>query len=271
MGSGKQLDPAGHSGRGRLIFLLLFFLLFPALPVCARPQEPLAPADDRAANIKTLYNAKNWEVVVQAVPESPDNPPQLQLYRGLALAQLQRWAEARQAFNAGLDRNPRDIRFLEELAGVEYELKQFSSAKWHLHRALALDSRDNYASNFLASIYFLEANLEAALAYWNRTGKPLLSDVSFGGASDLNPILLDRAFEFSRGSEWRRDQFLTTEARLQGLNLCSQMRFDLEEQPDDTFQLGFDCNERDTSFEFVLGYGKDLRSGINSFYSGVSR
>lgn len=239
MESGKQLDPPGRSGDGRLIVLLLFSLLFSALP--GRAQGPPSPPNDRVANVKALYDAGQWEAVLQAVPEAPDNPPQFQLYRGLALAQLHRWGEARGAFEAGLARDPRDARFLEELAGVEYKQRQFSRAKQHLRRALALDPSGDYASNFLASIYFLEGNLEAALSYWNRAAKPRLSDLSFRGAMDLDPVLLDRAFDFSRGSEWRRDQFLATEARLERLNVCLETRFNLEEQSDDAFQLAVDC------------------------------
>lgn len=198
------------------------------------------------ANVKALYDAAEWEAVVEAVPESPDNTSQLQLYRGLAFAQLQRWVDARRAFETGLARNPRDARFLEELAGVEYKQKQFSRAKQHLRRALVLDPSDNYANNFIASIYFLEGNLEAALAYWNRAAKPRLSDLTFRGATSLNPVLLDRAFDFSLGSEWRRDQFLATEERVEGLNVCTDTRFDLVEQSDDAFQLTFDCTEHNT-------------------------
>ena len=43
-----------------------------------------------------------------------------------------------------------------------------------LRRALRLAPRDDYTNNFLATIYFLEGNLDAALKYWNRSGKPLL-------------------------------------------------------------------------------------------------
>ncbi len=260
MESGKQLDAPGRSGRRRLIFLLLFSLLFSALP--GRAQESTSPPDDWVANVKALYDAGQWEAVVRAVPDSQDNPAQLQLYRGLALAQLQQWGDAKQAFEAGRARNPRDARFLEELAGVDYKQKQFSRAKRHLRRALALDPSDNYAGNFLASIYFLEGNLEAALAYWNRAAKPRLSDLSFRGAMNLDPVLLDRAFDFSRGIEWRKDQFLTTEARIEGLNVCADTRFNVEEQSDDAFQLTFDCTEHNT-----LGASK--WQWLASFFRGL--
>ena len=46
-----------------------------------------------------------------------------------------------------------------------------------LHRALQLDPKDEYANEFLATVYFLEGNLEAALKYWNRVGKPQIAEV----------------------------------------------------------------------------------------------
>src|SRR5437868_1675936 len=233
MESSKQLDTSGGSGFRKLILLLLFSLGLTVVPASAVPQKSTSHSDDRVAQVKALYDSGLWAAVVQAVPETVDNPVQLELYRGLALAQLQRWTEARETVEAGLARNPRDPRFLEELGGVEHKQKNFAGAKRDLRRALAIDPGDAYASNFLASVYFLESNLEAALKYWNRTGKPLLEDVSFSGATDLKPALLDRAFAFSRGSEWRQDQYLTTEARLEALNVCSRMRFDLEEQSGD--------------------------------------
>jgi len=102
-------------------------------------------------------------------PESPDNSPQLDLYRGLALAQLKRLPEARQAFEDGLERDPRQPRLLGGAwPASNTKIRKFSLAKKNLFRALAIQPDDAYASNFLASIYFQENNLEAALRYWNR-------------------------------------------------------------------------------------------------------
>ena len=216
-----------------------------ALPVRSVAQNASHPSD-RAADVKVLYEADRWEAVVNAVPESPDNPPQLELYRGLALAHLERWAEAQSSFETGASRSPHDARFPEELAGVEYKQKKYSRAKRHLRRALALTPADNYASDFLASIYLLEGNLEAALKYWNRAGKPRLSDLSFGGTTHLDTVLLDRVFSFKQGGEWHRDQFLMTEAQLERLNVFVSTRLDLAGQSDDTFRLTFSFVERTT-------------------------
>jgi tetratricopeptide (TPR) repeat protein len=252
-----RLDSAGVAADRRLIFLLL--LLF--LPNRALPQATLSTTD-KISEVKKLYEARRWSEVVQAVPESPDEAADLELYRGLALAQLQRWGEAKKAFEAGLVRNPRDTRLLVELAGIAYREKQFSRAKKKLRRALAIDTRDDYANNFLASIYFLEGNLEAALKYWNRAGKPKLEDLSFDPQSRLNPLLLDRAFAFSRGSEWRRDQFLTTRARLEGLDLFPHMLFELEAQADGSFNLRFHGSERN-------GWSNGKWEGLISLLRGL--
>jgi hypothetical protein len=236
----SQLDPAGGAECRRLILLLALLSLPGSAFSRAVPSPP-----DKVFEVKKLYDAGRWNDILQAVPESTEDSADLELYRGLALAQLERWEEARAAFESGLVRNPRDARFLAEMAGIDYRQRQFSKAKRELRRALAVDSRDDYAGNFLASIYFLEGNLEAALKYWNRTGQPVLADLTFDPPPRLKPLLLDRAFTFSPCARWRRDQFLATQAKLTALDLFPHMRFDLEAQPDGTFDLGFHATERD--------------------------
>jgi hypothetical protein len=221
-----------------ILFLILVFLLAPAAAQTA------PSGSSQMLQIKKLYDARRWDAVVRAVPETPNQPAEMELYRGLALAQLQRFHEARQSFRTGLQNNPRDVRFLNELAGIDYREKRFPAAKTELRRTLAIDPRNTYANNFLASIYFLEGNLEAALKYWNRDGKPQLSDLTYHVQPGLDRLLLDRAFQFSPGSEWRRDQFLSTRMWLENLDLFSQMRFNLEAQPDGAFNLEFYGNEQ---------------------------
>jgi tetratricopeptide (TPR) repeat protein len=252
-----QLDAAGGAAVRRLILLLLF-LSFQA----SAPSGAAGSTTDRISEVKRLYDAGRWSEVLQAVPEASEEAADLQLYRGLALAQLQRWDEAGKTFAAGLVRNPRDTRFLDELAGIAYREKHFSIAKGELFRALAIDPQDNYANNFLASIYFLEDNLEAALKYWNRTSRPKLSDLTIDPRPSLKPLLLDRAFAFSRGREWRGDQLLTTRARLEALDLYPRMRFELEALPDDSFDLRFRAPQRN-------GWGNTRLEGIVSLLRGL--
>src|SRR6266699_2279928 len=59
---------------------------------------------DLKHHIEQLYDVGRWSDVLQAVPETAGESADLELYRGLALSQLQRWGEARAAFQAGLAR-----------------------------------------------------------------------------------------------------------------------------------------------------------------------
>ncbi len=231
-------------GRSKPRYLATIFALLIAIPACTAAQSPARSDANKVAQVKALYDSGQWAAVVQAVPESPDEPANLELYRGLALAQLHRWDEAKSTFEAGLVHHPRNARLMVELAGVFYQQKNFSHAKHFLRRALSIDSTDPYSNNFLASIYFLQGNLEAALKYWNRVGKPRLADLTYSPEPSLDPLILDRAFDFSRGSVWTRSQFLTTEARLNSLDLFPLMNFDLQPQPDGSFDLVFRAAQR---------------------------
>jgi len=93
---------------------------------------------------------------------------------GIGLGAHGRWSAARLAFEAGVRKAPNDSRFRVELAGIAYKQKDFRTAKDNLHRALRLNPQDAYSREFLATIYFLEGNLEAALKYWNPEDKPRL-------------------------------------------------------------------------------------------------
>src|SRR5258707_172228 len=235
----RALDVACRAAKPRLIFFLLLFFL----PVRALAQTSDA-AGEKLSEIKKLYEAGNWDGVVRAVAQSPEASADLLLYRGLALAHLQSWEEAKVAFAAGRAKAPGDPRFLIELAGIAYREKQFSVAKRDLRLALAMNPKDEYANNFLASIYFQEGNLEAALKYWNRVGKPKLEDLTFDPALKLRPLVVDRAFAFARGGEWGREQFLTVQARLRALDLYPGMFFELRAHDDGSFDVGFHAAER---------------------------
>jgi len=239
MGFSKKLDAAGRPRGKRVIALVLFFA------VCAGAAFPEDnPIQERILAVKALYDGKHWEEVVAATQDAPPTPGDFGLYRGLALAHLERWEEAQKALEASLSRNPSDTRLMTELAGLAYRRKDFKDAKPYLRRVLAAEPSDIYANNLLASIYLLEGNLEAALKYWNRIGKPQLSDLSFQPQPQLKPILLDRAFQFSRDSVWTSAEFLTTAARLDALGAFQAQRYDLEANADDTFDLVFESAEK---------------------------
>ncbi len=259
----RELDLARNSVAGRLIGLLALLLL--SLPVL--PQTASNSSEDVAA-AEQLARQEKWEDLLRRFPPSLAATPEIDFYRGIALAHLGQLEQAKLVLTQGFARAPRDKRFPIELAGVAYQQKQFAAAKSDLSRALELDPGDAYVNNFLASIFFLEGNLEAALKYWNRLGKPRLADLSFDPQPRAKPILLDRAFQFSLGEQWTVADYLKARARIENLGIFTRQRFDLGARTDGSFDLTFRAFER-------RGWGTGALEGALSLlrelpYQGVA-
>ena len=201
---------------------------------------------------------------MRLVETQPGPSPELNYYYGVALAQLGRLDHARTALLKGFHQLPNDKRFAEELAGVEFRQKANRRAAFWLQRALAIDPHDEYASDFLGTIYFLEGNLEAALKYWNRVGKPHVGAVRSEPEPVLNPVLLDSAFAFAEGSTLSVADLLTTEARIGSLGIFPVHSLQLAAQPGGDFDVVFRSYERN-------GWGKTRAEGLIRFFAALSR
>ncbi|HJY87698.1 MAG TPA: tetratricopeptide repeat protein [Candidatus Acidoferrales bacterium] len=241
--------------------MIAFFLLFLCPAVPAQPPQQQADSD-RILIVKRLYDEKRWEEIVRLVPATSNDSAELDFYRGLALARLQRWAEAQAALEAGRLKESRDKRFPIELAGVSYQRKEFSRAKAFLKQALRLDPEDAYASNFLASLYLLEGNVEAAVQYWNRIGRPEITEIRSDPEPRARAALLDRAFSFSPLSVLRLADLRTTQARLENLWIFPRYRFELLPEEEESFTVLFRATERN-------GWGDSKLEGIFSLLRGL--
>src|SRR6267142_2068434 len=219
------------------------------------PADPISTA-------KQLSEEQRWQELVRLVEAVPARSAELDYYYGIALAQLGRLAEARQALLAGRRAKPGDKRFLLELAGVEFKQKDYVAAAQWLHRALHLDPADAYANDFLGSIYFLQGNLEAALKYWNRVSRPVIADVRLEPEPRADPVLLDRAFAFVPASILRLPDLLTSRARLRGLEIFPAYSFDLNARDDGKFDVIFRGQE-------LNGFGPNKWAGLLSFFRGI--
>ena len=176
----------------RSLAALLIFLQ-PAW-TCPNLHQDSAAADAKLlATIKTLYQSGQWEAVGRQISAASSDSAELDYYQGMALARLQRWKEANRAFERGERKVPTDKRFPLERAGALFKMGSPSSAKACLRRALKLDPQDSYGREFLASLYFLEGNLEAAVRHWNQLGKPAIDEIKMAPVPQLRPDLLDRA------------------------------------------------------------------------------
>jgi tetratricopeptide (TPR) repeat protein len=189
--------------------------------------------------VRTLYERGEWAGAIRAVSEANALSTELYLYQGLALARLGRLDEAESVFLHARQIYPNDPRFALELAGIAFRNKDYVAAKNYLHYALRLAPVDNYGNDFLASLYILDGNLEAALKYWNRNGQPIIQTLEFAPALELSPVLRERAFAISPGQVFASDRLLMTQANLDRLGVLSGYQFDLTPRQDQRFDLTF--------------------------------
>jgi tetratricopeptide (TPR) repeat protein len=201
--------------------------------------QNIAPAEQLVAE-------RRWQDVVNLVQSVPAPSAELYFDYGTALAQLGRWEDARRAFRAGARLRPDDKRFPIELAGVAFKQKRYAEAATYLRRTLKLAPDDSYGNNFLGTVYFLEGNLDAALKYWNRIGKPQIAEVRTDPTPRVDPALLDHAFAFAPASTLKLSELLTTDVRIRGLGIFPSYRFDLLGRDDGKFDLVFRNQERDS-------------------------
>lgn len=186
--------------------------------------------------------------------------------RGMKLAGERRWAEAQSAFESGWRAAPLDKRFPVELAGIAFKLKRFETAKTYLRAALRLDPEDSYAAEFLATIYMLDGNQEAALKYWNRAGKPRVEAILVDPKPRIDPVLLDRAFAFSPAAVLTLEEYRVTRERLAMLGVFASHKFEFAPREDDSFDVVFRPVER-PPWWLTLARGLPFQTAHPEFYS----
>lgn len=213
--------------------------------------------------LRELADQARWTEIVRQVESDSARNADVNYYYGIALAQLGRVEDARRALLAGYRLQPDNKRFPIELGGVAFKQKRYPEAARWVQRALRIDPHDSYANDLLATIYFLEGNLEAALKYWNRTGKPQIESVLTPPELKISPALLDRAFAFSPASLLRLQDLLTSEKRVAGLGVFPQYGFHLSALDDGKFDVNFRAQE-------LNGFGPSRWAALLSVFRGVS-
>jgi tetratricopeptide (TPR) repeat protein len=217
----------------------------------------------RLSGAQRAFQAQQWVEAAQFAAGDANQPADLDFLRGLALARLSRWNEAKEALEAGRKKAPADPRFPTELAGVAYKQHDFPEAKRQLYAALRLNPHDSYLNEFLGTIYFLEGNLEAALDRWNRIGKPRLDVLTLVPEPRLRAEVRERAITFHppqvlTATEWRR-----TEANLQMLEVFPSVRLGLNPAENDTYAAQLRLAEKD-------GFGSGWLEALLSTFSGAA-
>jgi tetratricopeptide (TPR) repeat protein len=285
MESRRKLDAARGAGKCACAIVFFFLIFFPREclakkrpPAFDAPGKPFETQGKRSAAATTsqefpsdaarlaaaqkAFDAGQYEDAARLASASGDQSADLDFLAGLSLAKLQRWHDSRAALDAGHRKSPREARFLVELAGVDYKLKDMRAAKRELRAALKLDSRDAYAREFLGTLYFLDGNLEAALKYWNAIEKPRLRDVSVQPPTKLDPALLQNAIGFNAPQVLTNNALLGAEARLDNLGIYPYRRVELSPASGGNYDATLRMPERDL-------WGDPWWAGALSWLSGL--
>src|SRR6266403_1681423 len=258
MAAEPQLDAAGNPRKGRVIRFLVAVLILgsPVFPQSRSSEQARLTAARRA------FDAGHWDEAATLARGTADQSPELDFLSGLALARMEKWSEAKLAFETGLRKAPKDPRFFVELAGTAYKQEDFRTATERLRKALDLYPQDAYSREFLATIYFQQGNLEAALKYWNPEDKPRLRSVAFAPSLQLKESLRNRALAFNAPQILTMDALLTTQSRLDNLGVFSNRRIELTPAESGNYDLTLHLAERN-------GWGDSKVEGIVSLLSGL--
>jgi len=194
-------------------------------------------SQDIDSRVRALYERGEWAEAARVAVEAHERSADVDLYRGLALARLGKLGEAELAFLDGHRMHRDDSRFGLELAGIAYRKDDKATAKRRLMEALRLDPSSAYGNDFLGTLFLLEGNLPATLKYWNRIDKPLIQNVQFAPALNLQPVLRERTLAISPGQVLTLDRLWTTETHLDRLDILASYQFDLTPRQDQRFDL----------------------------------
>lgn len=187
-----------------------------------------------------LYAAGDW----RAVAANQDSSADALFYKAMAFARLHEADAAMQALLEGQRRYRNDGRFSVELGGLYFQQKDYSAAIQQLQRAVQLAPTDEYANNLLGSLYSLTGNVEAAVKYWNRAGRPQIDGVEFVPEPRTDPVLLDRTLAVAPRTLLKLEDLRTTEARIEALGVFSVPQYALQAKADGQFDFVIRAGEK---------------------------
>jgi hypothetical protein len=166
-----------------------------------------------------------------------EESPETLLKRAVTSATSGRLDEAERLLLQGRSTYTHDARFAAELAGIAWRKKESARAKLYLREAVTLDPSNAYANEFLGSLYLLDGNLYAALKYWNRVHRPVISGVTFDPEPPLRPELRERLSAVSSGQLLTGARLAQTERNFERLRTFGDLRFELSPASDKEYNL----------------------------------
>jgi hypothetical protein len=136
------------------------------------------------------------------------------LYLGIAYGHMKEYEKAQEVLIQGSAHYPDDARFHNELAGVHLANNDVDTARSDLERALSVDPTNDYASDLLATIDMSQGEVQAALRFWNKSGRPVIDDIMHNYYLTFGSWVVRKAVAFHPAGVLRYGEWKTTESRL---------------------------------------------------------
>ena len=213
----------GHHTRTVIMLLTIVVLTF-------SPHSGMAQVGEGRQAMADGDHLRAVEILTGALEANPT--PDTYLYLGLAHANLKQYDRALELFAEASRRYPDDPRFLNETAGVHLASSDIDLARNVLREALRIAPNDDYAADLLASLDLSEGEVEDALDLWNEVGRPEIDEIFQNFSPGFANWEVSRALTFGSGDILGYDEWKTTEARLFGSKLFSNVALELEPSPE---------------------------------------
>jgi tetratricopeptide (TPR) repeat protein len=206
--------------RRTLMTFLGVLLIFRWGPVCFAQVEDAKQAIDNGEFVRAV------QILSDALATNPT--ADTYFYLGIAYGNMKEYQKAEDVLNEGSRRFPEEARFHDELAGVFLATREPENAKAELRRALEVDPDDSYASDLLASIDISEGEVQTALRFWNKNGRPVIDRILHNYYQNFGSWVVRDAVTFKPGDVLHYGDWKTTEARLFQTNIFANVGLEVE-------------------------------------------
>jgi hypothetical protein len=153
---------------------------------------------------------------------------------------------------------------IRELAGVRFGQKRWKEAAALAREALAIEPRDEYAVEVLASSLFMQDDPLGALRAWNQIGRPRLDLVRIEGIRHSRYQAISQALRLKHNALLTADGFLQAKHRLDELPDRSSARLAIRPEADGFASIDVAIAERTGRPRGLAGWtGTAVRAGVD--------
>ena len=171
-----------------------------------------AQLDEARQAIERGENVRAVNILSAELADRPTVDAYLLL--GTAYSNMKEFQKAEDVLTEGSKRFSSDPQLFNALGDFYLANKDVDAARSALRQALRVDSKNNYASDLLATIDMSEGEVQSALRSWNKTGRPIIDDILHNYYLSFGSWVVRKAVAFHPTGVLRYSEWKTTESRL---------------------------------------------------------